>query len=301
MTDALEHLSPEYRPYALLPDEQRKDWVRSDRWISYPIGDLALARLDGLLHYPKRSRMPCLLITGDTGMGKSKILEKFARGHPEAYNEGTGITSQPVLFVETPPEPSADDMYSEILQAIGAAYGAGDPVRDLATAVKVLQRMGCRLLMFDEIHNIGDAAGPRQQRVVLNALRYLTNKLHIPLVCAGTARAELLIRLDDQLAERFEHLALPKWTSGPGLEQLLLRLSSILPLRRPSSLSGPRARRLIIEMTAGHTNRIFKLIETLTIQAIDSGDERIDEASLSADGLIMPLLSMTAARGKAMA
>jgi hypothetical protein len=34
MTDELTHLHPAYRPYAVLPPEERIQWTRHDRWIS---------------------------------------------------------------------------------------------------------------------------------------------------------------------------------------------------------------------------------------------------------------------------
>jgi hypothetical protein len=46
------------------------------------------------------------------------------------------------------------------------------------------------MLVIDEIHSI--LAGTfREQRIVLNAIRFLANDLRIPLVCVGTQRTGL--------------------------------------------------------------------------------------------------------------
>ena len=63
------HLDPTYRRFAALPDDERIAWIRGDRWIGFDQSRAALARLENLLTYPPRDRMPCLLIYGDTGMG----------------------------------------------------------------------------------------------------------------------------------------------------------------------------------------------------------------------------------------
>ncbi|WP_213029973.1 TniB family NTP-binding protein, partial [Acinetobacter baumannii] len=73
MTDYA-HLLPAYRGYAALADAERIAWIRADRWLDLDQARMALARLADLLAYPPRDRMPCLLLYGDTGMGKTCLL-----------------------------------------------------------------------------------------------------------------------------------------------------------------------------------------------------------------------------------
>ena len=86
---AFAHLDPAYRRFAALPDDERIAWIRADRWIGFDQSGVALARLENLLTYPPRDRMPCLLIYGDTGMGKTKIVRKFERDHPPKFSQIT--------------------------------------------------------------------------------------------------------------------------------------------------------------------------------------------------------------------
>ena len=55
-----------------------------DQWIGYPRAVDALERLESLLTWPDKQRMPNLLILGPTNNGKSMIVEKFRRLHPPA-------------------------------------------------------------------------------------------------------------------------------------------------------------------------------------------------------------------------
>jgi hypothetical protein len=50
-----------------------------DRWVRYPVGDAGLRRLQELIATPARVRMPCMLIYGVSGAGKTMLLEKFQR------------------------------------------------------------------------------------------------------------------------------------------------------------------------------------------------------------------------------
>ena len=103
-----------------LPDVERIKFIRSDRWINYEAAQNALARLNDLLTYPPRDRMPCLLIYGATGMGKTKIIRKFVRDHPAVFDRATGVTSMPVVSFQMPPSPEEGPFYGELLRAFGA-------------------------------------------------------------------------------------------------------------------------------------------------------------------------------------
>ncbi|MFW8642793.1 Mu transposase C-terminal domain-containing protein [Rhizobium beringeri] len=46
--------------------------IRSDRWLETAQARSALMRLEDLLSYPPRDRMPCLLLYGDAGMGENE-------------------------------------------------------------------------------------------------------------------------------------------------------------------------------------------------------------------------------------
>src|SRR6478752_298667 len=78
----LSHLHPAVRQAALLPADQRLAVIHADRWIGYPRANQALARLEALLAWPTRQRMPNMLLIGPTNNGKSMIIEKFRRAHP---------------------------------------------------------------------------------------------------------------------------------------------------------------------------------------------------------------------------
>ena len=65
------------------------------------------------------------------------------------------------------------------------------------------------MLVFDEIHNVL-AASRREQRIVFNTLRYLSNGLKLSLVCFGIMEARQAINRDVQLARRFDSISLPR-------------------------------------------------------------------------------------------
>ena len=77
MNDQFNHLASGCRNEARLGNAERVTAILTDRWINYPRAAFALQQLEHLLEHPPRDRMPCLLLFGATGIGKTKILRKF--------------------------------------------------------------------------------------------------------------------------------------------------------------------------------------------------------------------------------
>ena len=112
----LSHLHPSVRQVALLPTDQRLALIRADRWIGYPKATEAVARLEELLTWPTRQRMPNMLLIGPTNNGKSMIIEKFRRVHPPEHEPNREYI--PVLCIQMPPSPSPPRFYAAILNVL---------------------------------------------------------------------------------------------------------------------------------------------------------------------------------------
>ena len=268
------HLYPVARRLAALGPDERIHRIRADRWISYPRAEAALARLETLMSFPKRARMPNLLLVGDSGMGKTMIIEKFARDHPASFDETTGRLHMPVVAVQMVSGPDESRFYRRILAAIGAPEPPRATLGVLESlALRLLTELRPGLLVIDEIHSL-QAGTIREQARFLDMLRFLGNELRVPLVCVGTAQARNALRTDDQLVRRFDAFALPPWRDGEDFTGLMSTLTRSLPLRRESQIDEKAVAR-IIRVTGGITSGIFSIISQLAIAAIESGEERI--------------------------
>ena len=95
----------------------------------------------------------------------------------------------------------------------------------------------------------------------MNAIKYLSNELQIPLVAVGTLEAVRAIQADPQLASRFYRTELPLWCMGREYRKLLASFERMLPLKRPSQLAkAPLATKLlaVTEGTIGELSTLLK-------------------------------------------
>jgi replication-associated recombination protein RarA len=293
VTPEFPHLLFSQQEIALLSNEERIAWIRQERWIQYPRAKRILERLADLVDYPPRDRMPSLVIYGATGMGKTRVIQKFLRDNRTHFDKKLGRTRLPVVSIQMPPAPAERDLYEEILLRMGGVFAYSTSVTTLRHRIRALARqLEVRMLIIDEIHSL--LAGTfREQRIILNAVRFLANDLRIPLVCLGTEEASQALMTDQQLADRFAAAELPAWENDAAFEQLLLSFESILPLRRPSDFRDPKIHQRILSLTEGVLGRICGLLETASVEAIRSGEERICLSLLKEDLVTESLVSIT--------
>ena len=272
-----QHLHPSARAWADEDTASRIRRVRTDRWIGYARAEAALAALDDVLSFPKRTRMPNLLLVGQTNNGKTMIVEKFRRSHPPMAATDTvdGVARAPVLKIQMPSGPDERRFFGAILEELGMGQWPRDNLAARQSdAVRLMRLTDVRMLIIDELHNI--LSGTRtQQRRLLNLLRWLGNELQIPLVGVGTAEALHAIRSDDQLANRFEPVPLPLWSEGPEYLRLLSTLEALLPLQKASGLAGPVLAGTIFTRSEGVLGEIVAIVTRAAVEAISSGAEAI--------------------------
>lgn len=275
----LGHLQPSAQVLARLPGVERIQRIRADRWIGYPRAVDALARLETFYEWPAKQRMPNLLLIGPTNNGKSMIIEKFRRRHPA--ESGPDREAIPVLIVQMPSEPSVSRFYTALLAAMGAPLLPRQRLADLEVlALSVLRRVGVRMLVIDELHNIL-AGRDSTRREFLNLLRFLGNALRVPLVGVGTREAYLAIRSDDQLENRFEPVVLPLWQEGDAALSLLASFGSSFPLRNPSTIATADVARYLLARSEGTIGELTLLLTEAAVVAVDTGEEAINHRTLS--------------------
>ncbi|MCA0344882.1 MAG: TniB family NTP-binding protein [Proteobacteria bacterium] len=279
MNTEISHLTSNAAALLAETDAQRIRAIRSRRWLVYPRAKQVLERLNQLLDHPRGTRMPSLAIYGDSGMGKTMIMKRFRDQHPPSFSSLTGKLKTPVLAMEMTSQPGERRFYAELLTLLGAPQR---PRADIAqmeqAAMRIMEAIGVQVLVIDEVHNI--LAGTyREQRIVLNTLRFLSNRLQISLVCFGVNDAREAIGGDVQLARRFEQFTLSRWAANEQFEILISLILRNTPLRQPSVLTAKSLRRML-QISEGITANLFHMLNTLAIEAIESGQERITDAAV---------------------
>lgn len=255
---------------------ERLSFMRQTRWFQYAEAEAILARLEDLLVHPPSHRMPGMQVLGDSNNGKTALGLEFVRRHPWDENPGGDAIRVPVVRIEMPPNPDEMRLYEEILISLRQPLRSRDSLSEKSRQARAnLSVVNCRMLMIDEFQH---ALGPRndKRRVLIDAIKYLSNTLQIPIVVLGTAEAQVAVGRDEQLSNRLKPSWLSPWPRSVEYKRLLASFEAVLPLREKSALQSRELGGLIHDLSEGLIGETRDLICDAVAVALKTGKERVD-------------------------
>ena len=268
--------------------EERLSIIRSERWIGYADAERVVNELESLFARPRTSRMPGILLVGETNQGKSTILRRFCSRHPKVQDLASEHLVLPVMLLECPPVADEGRLLNALLNALKIPYVKGcSPDTKHRMLRAVLPKIGLRILILDEVHNVL-VSSPNRQRQFLIVLKYLTNTLSLPIVLAGTEEARLVLTNDAQLARRFRTVKLSKWRNLDQFTMLLNSFEQLLPLKKPSFLNKLRLVEELFALTDGILGEVAYLLTEAACAAVLSGEESITLKGIRSVDFIRP-------------
>ncbi len=235
---------------------------------------------------PKRLKARGLLVVGESGAGKSTVLEDYSSQFPllrleDVQNGRAGdLDLEPalverlkdgdvrrVLLVELHKRPSQRSVVAAILGSMG--YKAVDHwnTDDIIKKITLYaSELGVEILLVDEGHNLVIEGNADATRDVIEFFKSLLNRIGIPIVIAGLPHLLQLgdKRIDKQMARRLHpsvHLRPYSW--GDRDERLKFitltkKFEDLLSLPEPSNLhSETNAARLYVG-TGGEVGWVSK-------------------------------------------
>ncbi len=276
----LSHLEASVAEIARLDSKSRIDYIRKDRIIFHDRAEKILAELEMLMNLDDSVRPQGRLLVGYSLMGKTTLLSEFIRRYPADDNPTGDAAYVPVVYVQYP-EIASGSIYGEILGSLNVQMPVRTRVQDIRQAcIDILKRVGMRIMLIDEFHNILEGSKHAQTKAV-NSVKYLMNQLRRPVVVAGTEDVIAATQTDRQISSRLPVLPLPRFKCDKDFQELLSGYGLLLPLRKPSGLDHPKLAKLIYKHTLGITGDVSDLLNAAAIMAIETGTEQITAVEIN--------------------
>lgn len=273
------HLDSATLPLLELEDQQRIACVDQDLWIGYGRAQQAHQRLKRIFDSERRMRPDNLLIVGATNNGKTAIARRFLARHQLPEKPEAEQATIPVALILALNGPKISLLLGSILEALGRDPTRRRSVGQLRDEVyRAIRDVGLRLLLIDDLHNIRGSGVAN----MLVELRNLGSATGVSLGCFATKEIAYVLRQDEQMANRFDLMTLPRWRfEDPEYARLLATFEQRLPLHRKSDLTDPALAEQIMILADGLIGAIAALLRQAAVEAIRTGHERIDPSMLS--------------------
>ena len=256
-------------------DAERIRYINSYKWVGYTLAKEVMNNFEDLIELPRTSRMPSVMLMGESNNGKTVIIERFANKYPQYFDDEKEEIKQKVLMVEAPPYPDEKRFFQQILRKLLVPFRSNHKPEVLFDQVlNVFQKIELKVLIIDEIHHLLAGNSTKRQQF-LNSIKSLSNQLSISIIAVGTKDAFHVFQSDPQISSRFDNLILTRWHLDREYLKFLLSYQKLLPLKKEYSLVEKDIASKILSLTNGNIGEITKILKKSAIEAINSGDEKI--------------------------
>jgi Cdc6-like AAA superfamily ATPase len=224
----------------------------------------------------------CMIVVGDTGAGKTTIIDKYLAKNPRSEtNDGSII---PILSTSLPPNATPITASEQLLSDLGdpLAFSRGnDPVKIAKEMSDLMKLCGVELIIIDEFQHMIDRKNKQILHSAADWLKMLIVRSKIPVVLFGMPYSVLILEANNQLAGRFElqHTLEPFRLNNKEnrilYKTFLAMLDDALPFHESSDLAAPDMMKRIYAFSQGNLRRIRKLINRSSRLALRDNSNKI--------------------------
>ena len=250
--------------------------------VYYPRFNICLKRIEKCFRlYGVTAEPPCLAIVGESGMGKTTIMNKFASLHPrKTHKEGAEI---PVLVASVPSKPTVKALVETLLYELGdPLYMRGSAEEKTTRLIHLIKQCRVRLILLDEFQHFVDRANENVAHEVADWLKRTIDKARVAVVVFGLERCTGVFKANEQLRGRFSaHILLKPFDWWDPADRTLFRaflraVEKQLPMPVTPRLSSLDLAYRFHYASAGHIRPVMKIVRGAVHEAVETGQKQLD-------------------------
>ena len=227
-----------------------------------------------------------MLVTGDTGAGKTSLIEYYQKKRPKLENQYA--SKIPILSTSLPESSTSVKAAQQLLYDLGDPfYSKSDNIIELtAKLVTLIKNCQVEMIIIDEFQHMIEFKTKKVLTSVADWLKILIIKIKIPIILVGLPYSELILQANKQLAGRFllrQTLAPFRIKSKDNRKSFLSFLNAIdrgLPFESISNLADLKVAKAIYIASKGNLRNLMVLINYAVKNSLKKGEINLSIESL---------------------
>jgi len=259
-------------------------------FIEYPILTTIIGDFDKLrLYHGLAGEKPCMMLSGDTGCGKSALIQHYYNCNQPHFAEGR--RKVPVLLSRIPSNPSIESTLKQLLHDLGQ-FGAksskrlrnGNEIALAESLVEQLKLSGTELIIIDEFQELVENNLGKKRRDIANQFKYINDKAGISIVLVGMPWIDQIADEPQWSSRIFIRRFIPyfKLSENPQLFiRLLMGLANRLPFTEKPNFSKEEVVLALFAISNGCFRKLKNFLDSALTEALISNAETLNKQCLS--------------------
>lgn len=258
--------------------------IECDRFINHSLAVRYLGLFEELLTTTKPKHY---LITGESGNGKSELVEQFIRKHQFDINATGDAARIPAVHATMPEKCRLGELGDEILDALmQEPPRSTTAMQKMRMARKLTKNLNVRIVFLDEIQHLS-LGGPINREETKNGLKRYMKECGASIVALGMPKGLGIIHGEPQLNRHFKKLTLPPWQADDEGRSLIHNLEAGFELAHPPHLAQNAILCCeIFALAEGVLQHVVDIMQQAAIVAVITGKERITREIIKSLGWV---------------
>lgn len=229
----------------------------------------------------------CMLLTGDTGSGKSYVIKQFASQYPDYLDGDTYI--RPVLISRIPSRPDVERMMIQLLSDLGqfGAESRKERRREAGLAealVKILKKCKTQLIIINEFQELIEFKSIEDRQRVANRLKLISEEAGIPIVLVGMPWAAEIAEEPQWASRLMCRIELPYFKLSMQRQEYVRFLKGLavrMGFDNPPDLGGKKFAIPLFVACSGEVRRLKHLLDEALQIALQENANSLNTEHLS--------------------
>jgi archaellum biogenesis ATPase FlaH len=237
----------------------------------------------------------CMLLTGDTGTGKSSLIRHYASKHPDQI--ALGFIHKPLLISRIPSKPTLESTILQLLKDLGQFGSQYRHHRSSAESltealIKCLKRCETELIIIDEFQELIENKTREKRNQIANRLKYISETAKIPIVLVGMPWAAKIAEEPQWASRLMVQRTIPFFKLSEDAEsfvRFVMGLARRMPFATPPKLEAKHTIFALFAFSHGCVRRLKHLLDESVKQALAVHSETLLHEHIAvAFGLFYP-------------